>query len=105
MSDNRNMSYSPNTESRTPPSPTPFPHVGKVESTVLVDNEAAVAHVKATTFDKAFYATSASKKHPKDNVNLEIGASLALGRALVALGEEILRSANYEVAQADWVQS
>jgi hypothetical protein len=62
--------------------------------TILVDDEATVAHAKMEVFGYVYEATGSAKKHPKDYYNRDIGIAIATSRALISLGQALINDAS-----------
>lgn len=62
----------------------------------LTDRNAATASVRfhtANRFNPHITATGSSKREPEDRINEYVGEQLAIGRALVSLGQHLIDAA------------
>lgn len=65
-----------------------------IDVDILTDNNAATACVSLhRVYGPALYATGSSKRSPEDRQIPEIGNTVALGRALIALGQHLTATA------------
>lgn len=73
-----------------------------VTVTALTDRNAAVASTELIKpdLDLVATATGSSKRENGDVYDLRIGTELAVGRALVNLGRQLIHNANEEVRKA-----
>jgi hypothetical protein len=70
--------------------------------TINVDSDVIAVEVEAVVngFDY-YFAKAASRRHPEDKQDSELGTKLAVGRAIRQIGRDILRDAQERVREND----
>lgn len=77
----------------------------RINGTILHSGTASTAQIELGVFDEKnldpyfkMTMSGSAKVHNDDHFNLEVGQKLALGRALVTLGNKLIRQANKALA-------
>ena len=73
--------------------------------TVLVDEDATIAHVRMEIFDSVYEATGSAEKHPKDYYDRDTGIALATARAMRRLANQIDLEATHRTKVQDYRRS